>query len=397
MGMHTIPVIYDPTTRRISLASGQDTYGGATTDTNSVTISVTGIVPEGTNFIARVDFAVLVKVDNRVVERPFILLEQNGDKWEAIIPNAILRATKDVHRLPLQLILANDSQVINSRNTIVLETTTAIDAPLSSDDIPEYEMPDWPLPTGVSESLDVHTVAVTYDPETRMLTVPDDDMYGGATIDTRSVRINVTGLEPIGTDYSARLDFAVLIKDKDKAIKPFVVLEQINNTWCAIIPQAILMAAKETKKLPFQLVTRHGDTIINSRNTIVLEITRAINAMESIESAYTPYVMYRNDTWEWVEDFTYDTGAVVVYNGEMYTSLADDNLGYEPDENPEKWFLLTGVESVVLGSIEGTRAGSSITFTSAQVFTAAGFESKNPAVPVVELDAPAVTWRAEDD
>ena len=186
-----------------------------------------------------------------------------------------------------------------------------------------------------------------------------------------------------------------MVKDKDKAIKPFVVLEQINNTWCAIIPQAILMAAKETKKLPFQLVTRHGDTVINSRNTVVLEITRAINAMESVESTYTPYIMYRNDTWEWIEDFTYDTGAVVVYNGEMYTSLADDNLGYEPDENPEKWFLLTGVESVVLGSIEGTRVGSSITFTSAQVFSATGLTSA--PVSVNELDVPAVTWSVEND
>ena len=149
--MHTIPVTYDPTTRRISLTSANDTYGGATTDVNSVTVSVSGIEPEGTNFIARVDFAVLVETGNRVVNRPFILLEQNGDKWEAVIPNAILRATKDVHRLPLQLILANDSQVINSRNTIVLETTTAIDATTSGNEIPDYEMPDWPLPTGVSE------------------------------------------------------------------------------------------------------------------------------------------------------------------------------------------------------------------------------------------------------
>lgn len=347
MGMHTIPVIYDPTTRRISLTSNTDTYGGATTDVNSVTISVTGIVPEGTNFIARIDFAVLVKVDNRVVERPFILLEQNGNAWEAIVPNAVLRATKDVHRLPLQLVLANDSQVINSRNTIVLETTTAIDAPLSSDDIPEYEMPDWPLPTGVLESLDVHTVNATYDPETRMLTVVDDDLYGGATIDTKAVRINITGLEPIGMDYSARLDFAVLIKEKDKAFRPFVVLEQINNTWCAMVPQAVLMAAKETKKLPFQLVTRHGNTVINSRNTIVLEITRAINAMESVESAYTPYVMYRNDTWAWVADFTYDTGAVVTYDGDIYVAT-QPSMGQRPSDDSEYWKPSVGEAIVTL-------------------------------------------------
>ena len=345
MGMHTIPVIYDPTTRRISLTSNTDTYGGATTDTNSVTISVTGIEPEGTNFIARVDFAVLVETGNRVVNRPFVLLEQIENRWEAVIPNAILRATKDVHRLPIQLILANDSQVINSRNTIVLETTTAIDATASGDEIPDYEMPDWPLPTGVSESLDVLTLDVTYDPLTRMISLPDNDTYGGTTIDTNSVRINVTG---IPSECDARLDFATAIRvDNSTVIKPFVVLDNISTVFSAMIPQSVLMAAKETKKLPFQLVTRHGDTVINSRNTIVLEITRAINAMESVESAYTPYVMYRNDTWAWVADFTYDTGAVVTYDGDIYVAT-QPSMGQRPSDDSEYWKPSVGEAIVTL-------------------------------------------------
>jgi len=396
MVMHTIQVTYDPTTRRMSL-TGRDNYGGATTDVNSVSIEFSGIVPEGTNFIARVDFAVPVKKDDYTIEHPFILLEQDNDTWSAVIPNAVLMAAKDTKKLPFQLVLANDSQVINSRNAITLDITPGIDSLIPGSDLPEYEAPEWPLPEEITYTEeDVYVIEATYDPATRTLTTPSRDMYGGATIDTRSVRINVSGIVPTGVDFSARLDFAAPIRvGEDVVVKPFVVLEQINNTWCAIIPQAILMAAKETKKLPFQLVTRHGDTIINSRNAIVLEITRAINAMESVESAYTPYVMYRNDTWEWIEDFTYGAGSVVVYNGEMYTSLSDDNLGYQPDENPEKWSLLSGIESVTLGGIEGTKDGSSITFTSAQVFTATGLTSVT--VSVNELDVPTATWSVEND
>lgn len=380
MGMHTISVIYDPTTRRISLADSSNAYGGATTDDNSVNISVTGITADGENFVARVDFAVPIKVDNHNVIHPFVLLEQSGDEWTAVVPRAVLMATKDCrNKLPLQLVLANDSQVINSRNTIVLDVTQGIDADTDGGTLPEYVVPEWEIPEGaVSEDEDVHVIEVTYDPETRMLTLDNENSkYGGATIDTRSVKIQVSGIVPDGVDFGARVDFAVpIMVDERRILKPFTVLENVNGVWCAMVPQAVLMAAHDIKKLPFQLVTRHGDTVINSRNTIALEITRAINAAQSAIENYAPYIMYRNDTWEWVEDFTYGTGSVVVYDGEMYTSLSDNNLGYQPDEHPEKWLLLTGIENVVLGNIEGTRAGSSITFTSAQVFTAAGFVSE---------------------
>ena len=335
-----IPITYDSATRRISVPKGYDMYGGATTDVNSVKLVFSGIVPAGENFIARVDFAVPVKVDEYTIERPFILLEQNEDEWSAMIPNAVLAATRDTHKLPLQLILANDSQIVNSRNTIILETSLGIESAIPGNELPTYEMPEWPLPTGVSESIDVHTVNVTYNPATRILTTSRDP-YGGATIDTLSVRINVTGIEPIGTDFGARLDFAAPIRvDEESVIKPFVVLEQIGTAYSAMIPQAVLMAAKETKKLPFQLVTRHGDIIVNSRNTIVLEITRAINAMETVEQAYTPYVMYRNDTWEWLPDYTYGVGAVVLYDGKLFASTAPNNLGNAPFKGSEYWTMV---------------------------------------------------------
>lgn len=385
MSMHTIRVTYDPTTRRISLV-GKDNYGGATLDDNSVNIVVTGIVPDDPKFEARIDFGVQAKVRNHIYNHPFVLLEQNGDEWSCVIPNAILRAAGQARcRLPIQLVtLVEKGYVINSRNTIMLEVTQAIDGESDGNEIPAYDVPEWIIPENQTVySEDVYTVNVTYTPATREIKVDDENSkYGGATIDCNSVRLLVTGITPPqdADDFSVRADFAMPVKTAEGMfVRPFTVLEEVTEgTWSCMIPQPVLMAAKEQKKLPFQLVMRHGDTVINTRNAITLEITRAINAMESIQEAYSPYIMYRNDTWEWIEDFTYDKGAVVVYNGEMYTSLTNDNLGNQPDENNDKWALLTGVESIVLNNVVGTREGTVIKFSEADLYDALGLEFDGP-------------------
>ena len=393
--MHTIEVVYDPTTRRISLAQGTDNYGGATTDVDSVAIKVTGIMPEGEEFKARIDFGVQVRTESHVYNHPFILLEERipirsaGSDWYAVIPNAILRAAGVYGKLPIQLVLANEDYVINSRNTLTFEVTKAFDGESDGSEIPEYDVPEWEIPEGqVPMDEDIHVVQLTYDPSTRKLDFVDEtDKYGGATIDCKSVKLQVTGVVPAGNDFSVRADFATQVKvESGQFVRPFVVLQQVGNVWQGMVPQPILMGARETKKLPLQIVMRHGDTVINSRNAIILDITRAINAMQSIQEVYGPYIMLRDDTWEWIEDFTYKTGSVVVYEGEMYTSLVDDNLGNQPDTHPEDWSLLTGLEGVSLGGIDGTRVGSQVIFTSEQVFEAAGFTIEDTPTSLDEQD-----------
>lgn len=186
----------------------------------------------------------------------------------------------------------------------------------------------------------MYTIEVTYDPTTRRMSLANGtDLYGGATIDSNSVSVSVTGIVPTGIDFSARIDVAVPITtDGYDVIRPFVPLEQNGDRWEAVIPQPILMAAKETRKLPFQLVTRHGDTVINSRNTIVLTVTRAIDAMGPTEEMYSPYIMLRNDSWEWVSDFHYKAGSVVTKDGEIYIAL-QDSMDKAPDgpDGPEYW------------------------------------------------------------
>ena len=179
------------------------------------------------------------------------------------------------------------------------------------------------------------TIAVIYEPTTRQISFPrNSDTYGGATIDTDSVKISVSGInsERFSDSLTVRVDFAVFVETKDNAVvRPFIPLVKEGDTWEAIVPKNILAAASKTKKLPFQLVLRDGDIQINSRNTLIVDITRAIDATDEIERYYGPYLMFRDESWAWIENFTYKKGSVVTYDGYIYVSLVDDNRGNVPD------------------------------------------------------------------
>lgn len=203
--------------------------------------------------------------------------------------------------------------------------------------------------------MSMHTIEVIYASTTRQLSLPNGaDKYGGATIDSDSVEIVVRGID--ASEYSenltVRVDFAVQVKSESPSrntyTRPFIVLDKDTSgsevVWRKEIPVEILAATHEYKKLPFQVVLRDGNMVINSRNTITLETTRAINATGAVAELYTPYVMYRNDSWAWESNFTYKIGAVVSYRGSLYISAIDNNLGNNPGEvqSPRAWIEVTG-------------------------------------------------------
>lgn len=179
------------------------------------------------------------------------------------------------------------------------------------------------------------TVSVTYNPATRMLSL-DDGNYGGSTIDNDSVKIAVDGV-PAG--YDARLDFAVSVVDsRGVSIRPFLELDA--NGEC-VLTSAIMNATSSDKKLPFQLVLWKDDgEVINSRNTIVLTTTRAIDSQGSVEDVYTPFLMYRDTSWDWQSPFTYHKNSIVWHNGYLWRSLADDNTNNEPSNVSTYWALV---------------------------------------------------------
>ena len=193
------------------------------------------------------------------------------------------------------------------------------------------------------------TIDVIYAPTTRQISLPrNSDFYGGATADSNSVEISVSGIseDDFSRAISVRVDFAVYIMSENhEALRPFITLAKKNDVWTGVIPKDVLKAAANTKKLPFQLVIIDGSKVINSRNTLTLEVTRSIDAVESVREKYQPYLMLRDDTWEWVSNVTYRAGSVVTYNGFVYVSLIDDNLNNVPPlggQSDENWMSNRG-------------------------------------------------------
>ena len=185
------------------------------------------------------------------------------------------------------------------------------------------------------------TIEVEYDSTTRVISLHSEN-YGGATIDDNSVTISVSGI-PYDENTTAHLDFAVPMATEDhQVIRPFGPLEYDSNTekWNYVVETSILNAARLYKRLPLQLVIFTPGSVTNSKNTITLVVTRAIDALGTTVEAYQPYVMFRNDTWAWNADIKYKTGSIVSYEGRIYVAL-QDSLGKYPT-NTDYWMLNQG-------------------------------------------------------
>lgn len=186
------------------------------------------------------------------------------------------------------------------------------------------------------------TIEVEYDSTTRVISLSSGN-YGGATIDDNSVTISVSGI-PYDENTTAHLDFAVpMATDDHQVIRPFGLLEYDSGSekWNYVVETSVLNAARLYKRLPFQLVIYGSNSVTNSKNTITLVVTRAIDSVGTTIDAYQPYVMFRNDTWAWDSSIKYKTGSVTTYEGKIYVAL-QNNLGKNPSTETEYWQLNEG-------------------------------------------------------
>jgi hypothetical protein len=81
---------------------------------------------------------------------------------------------------------------------------------------------------------------------------------------------------------------------------------------------------------------------------LTLDITRAIDADGAATETYKPYIMLRDESWAWMENFTYKVGSIVSHKGEMFVSLTDSNLGNDPVpyEDTEFWSTIMGPQGI---------------------------------------------------
>lgn len=132
----------------------------------------------------------------------------------------------------------------------------------------------------------MQTITLSYDTSTHVLST--EGGYAGTTIDNLSTVINVEGPT---SDYDARLDCKVLVKDESDLNRyPHIDLtwDETNGCFTCTVPDTILQACKRNHRLPIQLVLTDPEegTVTASRNIVVLDVAPAIDSFDSFTSAY---------------------------------------------------------------------------------------------------------------
>ena len=132
----------------------------------------------------------------------------------------------------------------------------------------------------------MQTITLSYDTSTHVLST--EGGYAGTTIDNLSTVINVEGPT---SDYDARLDCKVLVKDESDLNRyPHIDLtwDDTNGCFTCTVPDTILQACKRNHRLPIQLVLTDPEegTVTASKNIVVLDVAPAIDSFDSFTSAY---------------------------------------------------------------------------------------------------------------
>lgn len=176
-------------------------------------------------------------------------------------------------------------------------------------------------------------ITLTYDSITRTLST--DGTPAGTVVDDESTIIKVEGL-PENYD-TISLFFDVLVTTDRQFYYPFADLDASGQ---ASLTNNVL-AACNTGDLPVSLRILYTDqTIESSINQVHLSVSVYPDSTQSMADTFGGKILMREDGWTWGAEWNYRTGSVVYWDGSLYLSLIDDNLGNQPDESPESWTVI---------------------------------------------------------
>ena len=183
----------------------------------------------------------------------------------------------------------------------------------------------------------MQTIGLTYDPKSRLLTA--DSEGAGTTIDDCAVTFSI---EPI-TGATLYLVCGVTICDGARRYRPPL---KFSDEGTVKLPLQVLSACRGGT-LPVNLLVQH-DTgqREGSRNQIVFDVTVLPDAFDELGAAYGSDLMLRSDSWEWISAMRYHEDSFAVYEGTLYQSLQDDNVGHVPSEKDSLWWVPVGVDGL---------------------------------------------------
>lgn len=183
----------------------------------------------------------------------------------------------------------------------------------------------------------MRTLTLSYTSSTGVLKITND--VRGSTMDNNAVTITVTGLPE--TYLSAKICYGVLVRET--GIGSYYPFSELVSGSCTI--PAKVCAAASCGRLQIGLKITYADqTIEASVNTVAILMGAYPDPEESVVSALGNQVMMRGSSWDWLSGWTYDTGAVVIYDGVVWRSLTDGNVGHTPQEGSDYWAYISPID-----------------------------------------------------
>lgn len=179
-------------------------------------------------------------------------------------------------------------------------------------------------------------IDVAYNQEMRTLTVSDN--LAGTTVDdlTTSFRIDET---TAGLGATLEMVYGVILRTPEGFVSyPFSRFAD----GVAAIPQNVLKACRGGSLPVYLRLTYLEDGSIESSLPLTLKVANLPDPIEAVHASGN-VVMLRMDSWEWRAGWAYAKDAIAIYDGRLWISTQDANIGNAPGDDSEYWALV-GVE-----------------------------------------------------
>ena len=179
----------------------------------------------------------------------------------------------------------------------------------------------------------VRTINLIYDSDSRHLSADAD--LAGSSADVLTTVFHIDPIEGATIDLVA--DMSVMVGGV-RIASPFARFDSEGNTK---IPPYILRATKGSIELNVRV--NHDDGTVENSEQIILLVADVPDTLDI--SADSDLVMTRNGSWDWIPTWTYNKGSVALYEGILYTSLTDGNIGNNPSDS-DRWAPAVDVDEI---------------------------------------------------
>ena len=179
----------------------------------------------------------------------------------------------------------------------------------------------------------MQTITLSFDRRSRALTADFDG--AGTVIDDMAVVFAIAPIEGAVIE----MVFGVLIRDGSRRFHP---IGRFSPDGKLTLRNQVL-AACTGGTLPISLKITYDDgTVIGSRQ-LILDVVVVPDASQEVQDTYGDLIMMRSSSWTWLPDVRYETDSFAVWDGRLWQSASDGNIGNEPSNDSEHWIQVGSV------------------------------------------------------